>query len=144
MASDYRPGPAKEDTLLFISGEAVDSGSCTRKCIRISDAGVQFDDCYDEDSGVFEKDCGAGLNEKEIYSTLLHTSPAFWEALEQEIDAHHDVNAGLPFIVTIVSAGTKRSFVLLRTPLQDATYNAFMNRIGQVFDNWENCGESGR
>ena len=129
----------KEDTILLISGEAVNANGCSRKCIRISDADVQFDDCYDQDAGIFQKDCEADLGDKEIYRTLLHVDATFWEELENEIDENHDANAGLPFVITLTSKGETKSYILLKVNLQNEKYGTLMKQLEHLFNNWENC-----
>ncbi|ASS50200.1 MAG: hypothetical protein A3D31_11565 [Candidatus Fluviicola riflensis] len=131
----------KEDTVLLISGESRTNG-CSRKCIRISNVNVQLDDCYDQDTELFEKDCEADLTEKTIYKTLLSTRALSWEELEEEIDENHDMNAGLPFIVTLKTKGETKSFILLGVDsLQDKENEALMNQLKYLFDNWEDCAE---
>ncbi|MES2556308.1 MAG: hypothetical protein V4604_09175 [Bacteroidota bacterium] len=132
---------AKEETILLISGESR-TNDCSRKCIRISNVNVQLDDCYDQDSEVFEKNCESALNAKEVYQTLLTTSAEAWTKLEEEIDENHDMNAGLPFIVTLKTKEETTSFILLRIDsLQDKENETLMNQIKQLFDNWEDCTE---
>lgn len=140
-AQESEPAQPKveEGTIVLISGESR-SNDCSRKCIRISNVGVQFDDCYDEDSEVFEKDCEAALNAKELYTTLLNTSPEAWEKLEEEIDENHDINAGLPFIVTLLSNGEKKSFILLGIDsFQNKENEVLMKQLNGLFGEWKDC-----
>lgn len=99
-----------------------------------------MDNCYDEDTQIFDKDCEQELKGKELYSTLLNTEVAYWEEIENEIDGNHDINAGLPFIVTITKNKESRSFILLRIdkyPTKE--YGEFMNQVESIFDNWKDC-----
>lgn len=130
----------EEKIILTISGEARNNQDCSRKCIRISDVKVQLDDCYDQDTEVFTKDCEAQLNDKKVYATLLNTDAQFWAEIENEIDQNHDENAGLPFIVTITKNKETSSYILLRIENQPTKKNHdLMRQLTHLFDNWENC-----
>jgi len=131
---------AEKNTVITISGEAINSNDCSRKCLRISTINVQMDDCYDEDAQTFNKDCEVDLKSKALYSNLLNTEASYWEEIENEIDDNHDLNAGLPFIVTITKNKESRSFILLRIdkyPTKE--YGEFMSQVESIFDNWKNC-----
>lgn len=130
----------KEDTVITISGEAKHSGSCSRKCIRISNVNVQLDNCYDEDMEAFSKDCEEDLKDKTLYTKLLNTDVSYWQQIETEIDNNHDADAGLPFMVTVTKNGETNSFILLRIdeyPTKE--YAEFMNQLEALFDNWRDC-----
>lgn len=130
--------PVDEEIVIMISGESNSSGGCSRKCLRISDVNVQFDDCYNEDTQVFQKTCETELNAKEIYSTLLKTDISYWVEIENEIDANSTIDAGLPIIVTVKTKDEKRSFILLGIddfPTEE--YGKFMAQVQAIFDNWD-------
>lgn len=132
----------EETIVLTISGEARNNQDCSRKCVRISDVNVQLDDCYDQDTEEFTKDCEVQLNDKKVYTILLNTDAQFWTEIENEIDQNHDENAGLPFIVTLTKNKETSSFILLRLEKYPTKkYHDLMLQLTHLFDNWENCPE---
>lgn len=129
---------AEEDRIITISGEAHYFGKCSRKCVRISNVNVQFDECYNQDTKKFNTNFTQKLDDTDVFSKLLNTEVAYWAEIENEIDANHDVDAGLPFIVTVTTKQATRSFILLRIDAYPTKeYGDFMAQVASIFDNWD-------